>query len=102
MVKGWAGINVWARFTEDDYHDMIADVRTAVSCWTENTMEESKEPTLDAFLEYYPEWDHSDLYDAIEKEMERIKDLCLMEAIEKVMYGSDEEDETEINSYPCW
>lgn len=91
----------WSRFTEDDYTDLAADVRTAASCYTENTMEDGLFPSLDGFCEYCPEFDHSDLYDIIEAEITRIREIVEREQMEAMMYG-DEPEENEINPYACW
>lgn len=92
----------WSRFTEDDYAEIIADVRTAVSCWTENTMEEGKVPTLDGFCNYMPEWDHSDLYEVIEAEIARIREIVEQEQMDAMMYGGGDDEDNEISAFPCW
>jgi hypothetical protein len=103
MVKTWGILlKPLNGMTEDDYHDMLADVRTAVSCWTENTMEEGNPPSLDGFCEYYPEWDHSELHEVIEAEITRIREIVEQEQLEQIMYMDDEGGDDEISQYACW
>lgn len=91
----------WGRVSEDDYHDLMADVRTAVSCWTENTMLEGTFPSLDGFLEHYQEYDHSDLFEVIEAEITRIREIVELEQQEAALY-EDGGAQPEISAFPCW
>lgn len=90
----------WQQISEDDYAEMAADIRSSVSTWTENTMEDGKVPALDGFCTEFPEWDNSELYDIIEAELVRIREIVERERLEALVYGPDEEDE--ISEYSCW
>lgn len=91
----------WAAYTEDDYHELAADIRTSASTWTENTMEEGKFPSLDGFCVAYPEHDHSELYDIIESEITRVREIVEREQQEAALY-EDGGEQPEISAYPCW
>ena len=63
------------RIEEEKAH--ILDVlKTYVSTWTENEIENGYDPLLQRFLNESPEWDHEGLYDTIEAEINRVSELC--------------------------
>ncbi|MUT66050.1 hypothetical protein [Paenibacillus sp. NEAU-GSW1] len=62
---------------EAEQEDILAALKTQVSCWTENTMENGDEPLISDFLNEYPEWDHEQLHGFITKERDRIESLIL-------------------------
>lgn len=47
--------------------------KTDVSTWTENTILEGAEPTLEGFVAEYKDYDHDALINLIVSEMERVK-----------------------------
>jgi hypothetical protein len=63
-------------FNEDDFNDVVAEVKTYVSSFTENWMEEKgTAPDLDDFIETNPLWDRWMLYDAINEEIKRVSQI---------------------------
>lgn len=54
-----------------EQEEIISALKTTVSCWTENEIEDGNKPTFEHFIDEYPEWDHEELYDTITSEMER-------------------------------
>lgn len=53
-----------------------ADLRAAVSTYTENIIEGGYLPSVNGFLREWPEYDHEELTDLIESEMARVMKLC--------------------------
>ncbi|UVI31178.1 hypothetical protein [Paenibacillus spongiae] len=54
---------------EDDQKDLLL---SHVSTYTDITIKDGMEPTLEGFLTAHDEWDHEDLYDTIEAEINRV------------------------------
>lgn len=54
---------------------------TAVSTYTENTLDEGHTPTYDGFLKEYPEFDQECFIDVIEAEMKSVTDMCKKEEL---------------------
>lgn len=65
----------WDR-VQDDQEEFIGWLKTYVSTWTENTIQNWNKPTVEDFLYEYPEYNHDALLPTIEKEMNRIESLC--------------------------
>ena len=53
--------------------EIISALKTAVSCWTENQIEDGYNPTFEHFIDAHPEWDHEVLYPTIGEVMHRVK-----------------------------
>lgn len=62
-----------------DKEEILDTLKSVVSTWTENEIEDGNEPVFEHFLDEYKEWDHDALYDVIEAEMNRVKELCSRE-----------------------
>lgn len=56
-----------------EQEEIISALKTTVSCWTENEIEAGNTPTFENFRDFYPEWDHEQLYATIAEEMKRIE-----------------------------
>lgn len=57
---------------EIEKEEILSCLRTVVSTWTENEIEAGNTPTFENFRNFYPEWDHEELYYLIAGEMNRI------------------------------
>jgi hypothetical protein len=63
-------------FNEDDFNDVVAEVKIYVSSFTDNWIEEKGTvPDLDDFIETNPLWDRWMLYDAINEEIKRVSQI---------------------------
>lgn len=73
-------MNPWPTFYEQveaQQEEILSILRSVVSTWTENTMEDGNEPLLDDFLYEYKEWDNEGWYNVIVKERDRVAAIIL-------------------------
>lgn len=77
----------YERVQEENEH-IIDTLKTIVSTWTENEIEDGYTPTYERFIDKFPEWHHDELIATISEEMTRVRKLCEISGPSQELQGA--------------